>query len=155
LALSDKVVLENVKKLGAELKKELKTGMKKSPKDALEICNIKAPIIEGKYNKDKLKIGRISSKNRNPNNRPKDWMIKYIKDFHSKNIKDKYITVEISENKKGFLMPIPTVPVCLKCHGRKVNPNLYKAILEKYPRDKATGYTVGEIRGFFWAEYNK
>ena len=59
-ALEDKVVLKNIKKLGKELKKELQAGMKKSPSEALQICNIKAPKIEEKYKSEDLKIGRVS-----------------------------------------------------------------------------------------------
>jgi hypothetical protein len=153
--LEDKIVLQNIKKLGGDLKKELQAGMKKSPKEALEICNIKAPIIEGKYKKDELKIGRVSLKDRNSENTPKEWMTKYIQGFHDKSIKEKYITTDLTSNRKGLLMPILTMPLCLKCHGENVEPGLYKEVLKKYPNDKAIGYKVGQIRGFFWAEYNK
>jgi len=40
----DKVVLKNVKKMGKELKRELKSGLKNSPIEALELCNIKSPF---------------------------------------------------------------------------------------------------------------
>jgi hypothetical protein len=154
-ALDDKVVLKNVKKMGKELKGELKSGMKKSPIEALKLCNIKAPLIELKYKKDNLKIGRVSLKNRNSNNKPKKWMLKYIEKFHKKSITDNYIIVDIDEQRKGFLKPIITMPICLKCHGSSIDSNLSKEILGKYPNDKATGFSAGDIRGFFWAEYDK
>lgn len=154
-AMDEKLVLKNIKKMGKELKRELKVGMKESPKDALKICNIKAPIIEAKYKEDNLKIGRVSLKNRNPNNRPKEWMLKYIDGFHKKSIKEKYISIQISEKRRGLLMPIITMPLCLKCHGDNIDGGLHKEILKKYPNDKAIGYKSGDIRGFFWAEYNK
>lgn len=154
-ALEEKVVLENIQKLGSELKAELEAGMRKSPVQALEICNIKAPIIEAKFKTDDLKIGRISLKNRNPDNSPKDWMTKYIEGFQNKQIQDKYVTTLLDHNRKGLLMPITTMPVCLKCHGANIDKDLYKQIVKKYPNDKAIGYKVGDIRGFFWAEFNK
>jgi len=154
-ALDDKVVLKNVRKMGKELKRELKSGMEKSPIEALELCNIKAPLIELKYKKDNLKIGRVSLKNRNPNNKPKKWMLKYLEKFHKKSINDNYIIVNIDEHRKGFLKPIITLPLCLKCHGRSIDSNLSKEIFSRYPNDKATGFSGGDIRGFFWAEYDK
>lgn len=154
-ALSEKEVLKDIKKLGSELKTQLQAGMKKSPKEALEICNIKAPLIEKKYKKNNLKIGRVSLKNRNPNNKTQVWMNKYIKGFHSQKIKEKYVTVKINKKTQGLLMPIVTMPNCLKCHGDNIDKDLHKEILKRYPNDKAVGYKVGEIRGFFWAEYNK
>jgi hypothetical protein len=155
MALEDKVILKNVKKMGKELKRELKSGMKKSPKEALEICNIKAPIIEQKYKKSNLKIGRVSLKSRNPNNKPKKWMLKYIEDFHKKKITKDYIIVDIDGARKGFLKPIITMPLCLKCHGANIDSALSKEILNRYPNDKAIGFSVGDIRGFFWSEYDK
>jgi hypothetical protein len=153
-ALEDKVVLKNIKKMGKELKQELQAGMKKSPSDALKVCNVKAPLIEGKYKDASLKIGRVSLKNRNPNNKPKEWMLKYIEGFHNKTIKEGYLVVKIDNKRKGLLKPIVTLPNCLNCHGPNIQADLDKEILDLYPNDKARGYSVGEIRGFFWAEYD-
>lgn len=155
LALDEKVVLKNVKKLGKELKKELQAGMKKSPSEALQICNIKAPKIEEKYKSEDLKIGRVSLKNRNPSNRPKEWMKQYIEKFHAQKNTKSYMFVSIDNKRKGLLKPIITMPNCLKCHGSNIDKSLEGEILKLYPNDKARGYKVGEIRGFFWAEFNE
>lgn len=150
-----KSALKQIKSLGGELKKELKSGLKESPSKALGLCNIKAPIIAKKLNSNEIKVGRVSLKNRNPLNKPKKWMLEEINKYHNKENNDEFVVVKINENKKGLLKPIMTMPMCLKCHGKEIDVNLKNEISQLYPKDKATGYSVGDIRGFFWAEFEE
>lgn len=149
----EKVALRTIKKLGKTLKVELKRAISVSPERALSVCNVKAPIIQKDISNKELQVGRVSFKNRNPKNSPKDWMKSYMKDFHSGKITKPYIVVNLDDNKKGLLKPISTAPLCLNCHGKAISQNLANKIKELYPADKAVGYSAGEIRGFFWAEY--
>jgi hypothetical protein len=48
-----------------------------------------------------------------------------------------------------FMKAIPTVPMCLACHGQAIAPSVAQKIAELYPNDKATGYSEGDIRGAF------
>ena len=41
-------------------------------------------------------------------------------------------------------------PLCTTCHGTSVDPALLAHIRERYPEDRATGYSVGDFRGLFW-----
>ncbi|MCP4915070.1 MAG: DUF3365 domain-containing protein [Oligoflexia bacterium] len=150
---SEKQALGQIKKLGMSLKSELQKGMKKSPIDALKACNIQAPIIQEKVSTSNIKVGRVSLKNRNPNNTPKPWMKSYIQDFHQGKIKKGYVVVSLEGKRKGILKPIKTMPLCLKCHGSDIDPKLAQEIGKRYPSDKAKGYKLGQIRGFFWAEF--
>jgi len=150
---SEELALKKIKKFGKNLQKELKGGLRLSPLKAIEICQMKAPEIEKQVSSEGIKIGRVSLKKRNPQNAPKAWMRSYIKEFHEKKISKNYIITDLNNGKKGLLKPIRTMPLCLKCHGENIDKSLYRAILNKYPKDRAIGYKVGEIRGFFWAEY--
>jgi hypothetical protein len=150
---SEKLAIEKIQQFGKILKTELKAGLKKSPEAAVETCYLKAPEIQNTVSDKNITIGRVSLKNRNPNNSPKKWMLDYIDQFHQKKIKKAYITTKLEHNKTGLLKPIRTMPLCLKCHGSNIDKALYKIIKKKYPNDKAIGYETGEIRGFFWAEY--
>lgn len=152
---TEKDVLRNIKKFGKNLQKELKKGLKKSEIDALKICNIEAGNILNQHSTSEIKIGRVSTKNRNPQNRPKAWMNKYIEDFHAGKIKKSYIVVDLDDTKRGLLKPITTMPVCLKCHGENISKSTQLEINKLYPEDKAIGYKVGQIRGFFWGEFKK
>ena len=152
-SIDEKEALLKIKEFSSTLKKELKKGLIKSPKEAVNTCNLKAPQIANKLSTSDFQIGRVSLKNRNPNNYPQEWMLQYIQDFHNKKIKKDHIVVQLEDGKKALLKPIPTMPLCLKCHGRNIDPSLQKVITKLYPDDKATGYQVGDIRGFFWVKY--
>ena len=150
---SEKLALKKIQEFGKILKTELKKGLKESPQKAVEVCNLKAPEIQKQVSSDNISIGRVSLKNRNPNNKPKPWMKGYIQKFQSKEIKKSHIVVDLDNGKKGLLKPIITMPLCLKCHGANIDKSLLAVIKNKYPNDKAIGYKVGDIRGYFWAEY--
>lgn len=146
--------LSSIKELAMGLKKELKAAIKAGgPMNALTTCNTKAMPVTEKIQKKNISVGRVSTKNRNPNNTPKEWMKSYIEQFHEGKIEKKFVEVKISDSKSGILMPIKTGGLCLTCHGEKISSKLGAKIKELYPEDKALGYKPGEIRGFFWAEY--
>lgn len=149
---NEQEALKTMKTLGMNLKKELKAAMKKSPVNAVEVCNTKANEITKAAAQNGIIVGRVSTKNRNPNNTPKEWMKPYIEKFHSGKINKPYVVVSLKD-KTGVLKPIKTEAVCLNCHGPRLIKPVANKIKELYPKDKATGYKIGEIRGFFWAEY--
>ena len=151
---SEQEAMKAIKSLGQSLKKELKMAMKKSPSHAVSVCNTQAMKVTKAAAKKAIAVGRVSLKNRNPNNLPKDWMSAFVEKYHEKKIKKPYVVVDITKNKKGILKPIKTGPLCLKCHGSNIDSLTEAKINSLYPNDKAVGYKVGEIRGFFWAEYS-
>ena len=148
----EQLALGAIKILGKNLKQELKAALKVSVLNALSVCNTKASIITQKSKAQNIQLGRVSQMNRNPNNSPKDWMLPYMERFKNGEIKDAYIKVSIG-SKHGILKPIFTAPMCLKCHGENIDSTISSKIQELYPFDKATGFEVGDIRGYFFAEY--
>ncbi|PIK16412.1 DUF3365 domain-containing protein [Halobacteriovorax sp. JY17] len=146
-------ILSKIKIFQTALKVELQKGMKKSPLEAVTICNVKAPEIKKSLSSPNTQFGRVSLKNRNPSNYPKEWMLKYIEEFHNKETKEPYTVVKLQDGKQGLLKPIITMPLCLKCHGTNIKADLQEKISKLYPKDKAVGYKVGQIRGFFWSEF--
>jgi hypothetical protein len=48
-----------------------------------------------------------------------------------------------------YMKAIPTQDVCLKCHGAPdtIAQPVKDILGAEYPKDKATGYTLGQIRG--------
>ena len=48
-----------------------------------------------------------------------------------------------------FMKAIPTGPVCLACHGDKIDAAVEARIQELYPEDRARGFKAGDIRGAF------
>jgi hypothetical protein len=47
---------------------------------------------------------------------------------------------------------IETEPACLACHGSQIGPEVAAVLAEHYPRDRATGFAVGDLRGLLWVE---
>lgn len=48
--------------------------------------------------------------------------------------------------------------MCLQCHGthrKTIQPDVFKTITGLYPKDKAIGYDVNEVRGIWSITYNQ
>ncbi len=150
-----------IKKFGGQLKPELKKALKsKGPVHAVEVCAKKAPEIARKINASSSNwhIKRVSLKNRNPNAKPDAWERKVLTMFDQKRLNGesakKMAYSEVVDGKFRFMKAQATEAVCLTCHSKNIAPNIQKAIHQYYPNDKATGYSLGEIRGAFSLEYN-
>ena len=48
-----------------------------------------------------------------------------------------------------YMRAIPTMPMCLACHGENIAPEVTAAIRANYPGDQATGFAPGQLRGAF------
>ncbi len=147
-------------KLGKALKAELQAAVKaEGDVGALRICNLEAvPITETISTEDGLLIGRTSLKTRNPANIPDVWERSILEEFASRRESGEsatdleawtIITDEIGHRTFRYMRAIPTAPMCLKCHGRRLNDDIAAKIAELYPDDRATGFKAGDVRGAF------
>jgi len=146
------------KQFAGQLKKELQAAMQAGgPTNALQVCNLKAmPITEQISNDSDALVSRVSLKNRNPDNVPNDWQREELEAFDKRaaqgeNI-DTMASVSVKKLDNGkhqirFMKALPTGGVCLACHGQQVAEPVLTKIKELYPDDKATGYSLGEVRG--------
>lgn len=147
------------KQLGSQLKGELKAGLKsQGPVESITICNIEADKIAGNVSKStNLEVGRTSLKIRNSSNSPDAWekeKLIYLEQQMQSGIDVK--TLEVYEvikenNQKWFryMKAIPTLEVCLVCHGESIASPIKHRLEALYPNDKATGYKIGGLRGAF------
>lgn len=150
-----------VKSFQAALQNELQAAMKSGgPVNAITVCNTKAPDIAAAISKKHgWQVGRTSLKLRNPANSPDAWELKILQLFELRakggenpaNI-DFYEVVD-SGGKKEFrymkAIPIPEGMPCLTCHGQDIDPKVQTKLKELYPKDQATGYQRGALRGAF------
>jgi hypothetical protein len=60
-------------------------------------------------------------------------------------------------DKVGVLRPIVERPMCASCHGSagRMDSGVRLVLQDRYPADRAVGFTEGEIRGWFWVEMPK
>jgi hypothetical protein len=148
-----------IKELAGALQTELKSAMQTGgPVAAIAVCNTRAMPITEKIAAGKgMQLSRVSLKNRNPLNAPSDWQTAVLEDFEKKKSAGKDIaTLTWSETVKvdgvqefRFMKAIPTAPVCLKCHGTGIAPEISQILAKLYPEDQATGFSEGDIRGAF------
>lgn len=148
------------KNFADSLRSELTAGMQAGgPTNAIAVCKDKAPAI-AKAEKDKSgwqKVGRTSLKLRNPSNAPDDWELAVLKKFDQRKAagedpaKIEYSEVVAAGGKKTFryMKAIPTQEVCLACHGEKIDKATAAKLAKLYPKDKARGFKVGDLRGAF------
>lgn len=139
--------------LGKNMKANMKSG---GVMNALNFCSQEAFTLTDKVNtqlEKGVEVKRISLKYRNPANAPQGNEIKILNSFENlKNenvILPKFLVEYVDASTYKYYQPIVIDnAVCLKCHGNvSENPELQKAIAEKYPMDKATGYKMNDVRG--------
>jgi len=147
---------------GAELlkpfKKELMHALQASiesggPLEAMTVCNLEAPMIAESNSTEGVRVGRSSHKLRNPTNAPSAWVKPVLDAYVSDPEQRKPRTIELGDNRLGYIEPIYVKPMCLPCHGREISEDVAAKLAELYPDDAATGFAAGEFRGVFWVEY--
>ncbi len=145
-----------VKKFGGTLKPQLGKALKtKGPAHAVKVCSVQAPEIADQLRKETgWDIKRVSLKARNNSTAiPNDWEEKILKQFDLRQSKgesaEKMAYSEVVDGEFRFMKAQGTEALCLTCHGENISPDIEAALKEKYPHDKALGYSAGQIRGAF------
>jgi hypothetical protein len=143
------------KKLKGELAGAMKSG---GPVKAIAVCNTAAPAIAKEVSANGWTVKRTSLKLRNPDAVPDAWEKATLELFEAEKAKGADLkTLERSEvaekdGKKTFryMKAIPTAAKpCLACHGSDIKEPVKAKLTALYPKDQATGYKEGDIRGAF------
>ncbi len=151
------VVKDMASQLGSALQKEMAA---KGPSAAISVCKDLAPAITSELSrKTGQRVTRVSLKTRNPLlGSPDAWEQKVLADFAVRAEKEGPANLEYAEivtEPQGrfmrYMKAIPVQEVCLKCHGplEAMSPEVKDQLRAGYPHDKATGYTVNQVRGAF------
>ncbi len=145
-----------VQKFGGSLKPELKKAMKAGgPAHAISVCAEKAPAIAHSLRDETgWYVKRVSLKARNNQTAiPDAWEKKVLEQFDQRQANgesaEKMAFSEIVDGKFRFMKAQGVEAVCLNCHAAEIKPETEAALSEKYPLDKARGYSLGQIRGAF------
>jgi hypothetical protein len=144
-----------VRDLGAVLRQLLGEELKRGGLDgAVTMCSESAQTVTAEFAKERgLEIKRVSQRYRNSNDRPDEYEMRILASWAKTGKAETHIE-RVTENGRPWLRlmePIRIQAMCLGCHGAADQiPAEVKAVLdERYPRDKATGYKAGELRGAF------
>jgi hypothetical protein len=142
------------KKLGSTLKKELTSAVsEKSFSGAVDFCHSRAPEIAAEVAKETdVEIGRTSHRLRNADNTPPNWAKAAVE-----RRKAQPYVYRGPDERIGYLHPIETKGLCINCHGKRdqLAPDVADMLAKRYPEDEATGFEVGDLRGWFWVEVPK
>ena len=148
------------KDLGEALKTRLGEALKAGgPVSGLAVCNSEAQMLT----KDRSKalgsdVRRTALKVRNPNNAPTDRERKVLEEFAARAAsgadaaKLEHAEIVQSDGKRTLFymkaIPMASEP-CAACHGTSLKPDVAAEIARLYPKDQATGFSPGELRGAF------
>lgn len=116
----------------------------------IEVCAGEASTItETVANEHGVRMGRTSFALRNPANAPPAWAAELVAAHGAEP------AVRVGpDGTLGVLSPIRLMPPCETCHGapEAIAPELRVVIAARYPDDRATGFSAGDLRGYFWVE---
>lgn len=119
------------------------------PAAAIDVCAEEAPLIAKRISEAHgLSIGRTSFRLRNPNNVPPAWAASLVSD------RVEEPTILARDGSLGVLFPIRLQAECVVCHGPPdgIPPAVADALAKHYPDDAATGFQLGDLRGWFWVD---
>ncbi len=104
-----------------------------------------------------VKVGRTSARLRNPENAPPPWARTYVAETDGRKATDVPAAAFDLGDRVGLLRPIEIRRRCLGCHAAPgaLSPGTRAWLRRAYPRDRALGYALGDLRGFWWAEAPK
>lgn len=150
--------------LQAGLQSALQEGLAKGPAEAVDACRIQAPAIAldaaraaaagGVPDVAAVELGRTSHKLRNPANAPREWVRPLLATYLAQPGERAPRAVDLGDGRWGYVQPIFVQPLCLTCHGNSIAGPLKARISALYPEDRAVGFSDGEFRGLFWAEFS-
>lgn len=153
-------LLSEARKVATTLPPKLLTALqeeisKSGPEGAIPVCKDMAPKMAGEISKETgWKIKRVSLKPRNEARAiPDAWEKAALEDFDKRAAAGeppaKLEKGEKIGNEYRYVKALPVQPLCLNCHGPadQLSPAVKAVLAKQYPNDKATGYSVGQIRG--------
>lgn len=146
----------------AVLEKNLMEAIQKNGTlGALSFCNKKAyPLTDSMGVGHNANIKRVSDKPRNPNNLANAEELEYIETLKQIIVNKKLPNpiVKDSGNQLEIYYLILANAMCLQCHGepnKSIEPSTLKEMSILYPKDKAIGYNVNEVRGLWTVAFDK
>ncbi len=125
---------------------------------SIDVCKSAAPKIAAAMNtKHDLKIGRTSFRLRNQGNAAPAWAHAHVEAFAkapAEALANAPMHLSHADGRLAVLLPIRLMSGCAACHGPtdQIAPEVHAALAEHYPTDKATGFRIGDVRGWFWVE---
>ena len=144
--------------LGPKLKAAMQSG---GTEKAITVCKevAQTQTLNVSNTFSNLSLTRVSIKSRNPENQANHFDQKILSQWQKtieagKPLPDPVVVLK-DDTTAVYYKPILTQAICLNCHGDAENfaTPLKAKLSELYPKDQATGYKLGDLRGAFRAEF--
>lgn len=145
----------------AELKKSLvgavTQAMGQGLPAAIETCHTQAPALTAAVAREGATIGRATRKPRNPKNEATGWQADALAHFEKlaadkSPLAGQSFSRVLAGGRIAYAEPLVIQELCLGCHGQALTPEVQAIIAKNYPTDRATGYSLGDLRGVAWVE---
>ena len=147
-----------------QIKAHLLSSLKRdSVQGAVMYCNhTVGPLVDTLSAHHQVRIRRTSEKYRNPADAPdpieKEVLADYAKKIQNGELLEAKIALHPDGDKVLVYKPIIVQGLCLHCHGEPgvtLNAADNHFIKSLYPKDLATGYKEGELRGMWSLEFSR
>jgi hypothetical protein len=152
---ADLVIIEMQNATSIELTRALSSG---GPGDAIRVCHLSATsLVERLGREEGIAAGRTAARLRTPTNAPKPWAAPLVKQYANAKAADvDGFAVDLGD-KVGVMRPVLHRATCSPCHGldEQLDPQVRKELKDRYVVDRATGFKVGDLRGWIWVEVPK
>ena len=149
------VVIEMQNATSIELTRALSTG---GPGDAIRVCHLSATAMVDRLGREEgIAAGRTAARLRTPINAPRPWAAPIVKQYaDAKAAGVDGFAVDLGD-KVGVMRPVLHRAACSPCHGldEQLDPLVRQELKDRYVKDRATGYKVGDLRGWIWVEVPK
>lgn len=120
---------------------------------AVTTCGAVAARVRDEVQSPTLRVGRTSSRLRNPGNAAPAWVAPILEELERQDPKARGPReVTLKDGTFGYVEPLITGPLCLQCHGPALAPDVKAAVAARYTNDKAVGFVEGALRGVVWVE---
>lgn len=147
---ADAVAMSLLKTLKGQLMQKMSS---EGLKGAMDFCSVNAGVLTQNVNTQipqGWSVKRVSAKNRNPDNSLDEVDFK-ANMYFQKEQKKSFLWLEEKVNGRllasRYYKPLKIESTCLSCHGTNLSELVTSVLKEKYPKDLATGYKVGDLRG--------
>lgn len=163
LAENDPKLLEEARFVAKSLPPKLTDFIQRviqqhGPAEALtQYSHLSPKVLADATDETGWQIRQVSLRNRSPRAKPDPFETEVLMLFEKRLAAgEPAITIDlgliVTEGGKRYyryLQPLMTQSVCLECHGpaETLKPEVRERLKELYPHDRATGYTIGTMRG--------
>ncbi|MFT4526188.1 MAG: hypothetical protein ACI9FU_002042 [Granulosicoccus sp.] len=152
-----KAILDTAKNM---LKTSLMSALQENgPIEAVKFCNVHATgLVDDLAARHGVKINRISTNNRVPANIPDGGGFNVLQRFDNGRMNGNMSSstlLALHTGQSKYYEPILVDAPCLTCHGMKdeMMPELVTVMDSLYPKDKATGLKLGDLRGAWVVDF--